>query len=294
MKSIVFSIKALISKFRPALLISSFAVLVVSLTSFSPNEIHYMRGVEFQVDVIDHRHSPAETSTMAALMAGRNLKIDILPSEDGRGSGEMIYRGDKREMIVTDDDEKAYYVFDEAAINKIKGQVQDTRSMMDNMMKNLTKEQREMLEKAQKDAGGSMPGMGPMIPKREVKRTGERAERNGYPCVRYDVLENDIKKEELWYTDWSNIEGGDIAKDAYSDMYDFYKEMLESLGDDFGDMNVLGEMDPKLGFPVVTRGFDDFGGLEDEGTLRSARRRTLDPDAFEPPSGYKRRSMFPN
>ena len=46
------------------------------------------------------------------------------------------------------------------------------------------------------------------------------------------------------------------------------------------------------GFPVVTREFGDDGSLEDESTLRSSQRRTLDPDAFEPPAGYKRRSMF--
>ncbi len=48
------------------------------------------------------------------------------------------------------------------------------------------------------------------------------------------------------------------------------------------------------GFPVVTREFDDYdGSLEGETALRSARRQTLDPDAFEPPKGYRLRSMGP-
>ena len=47
-----------------------------------------------------------------------------------------------------------------------------------------------------------------------------------------------------------------------------------------------------LGFPVVTRELGDDDSLEGESILRSARRQTLDPDAFEPPSGYKRREMF--
>ena len=46
------------------------------------------------------------------------------------------------------------------------------------------------------------------------------------------------------------------------------------------------------GFPVVTRDFTDDGSLESESSLHSARRQTLDPDAFEPPSGYKRQEMF--
>ena len=46
------------------------------------------------------------------------------------------------------------------------------------------------------------------------------------------------------------------------------------------------------GFPVVTSGLGADGSVEDESSLRSARRRTLDPADFEPPSGYKRRSML--
>jgi len=38
--------------------------------------------------------------------------------------------------------------------------------------------------------------------------------------------------------------------------------------------------------------FDDLGFLEDETLLRHRERRRLDPADFEPPAGYKRRSML--
>ena len=47
------------------------------------------------------------------------------------------------------------------------------------------------------------------------------------------------------------------------------------------------------GFPVVTSEFGEDGSLEGESALRSAKRQTIDPDAFEPPSGYKRQEMLP-
>ena len=55
-------------------------------------------------------------------------------------------------------------------------------------------------------------------------------------------------------------------------------------------VNLLQEVSLKLGdeFPDP---FDD-GFLDDELTLRESRRRTLDPADFEPPSGYKRRTML--
>lgn len=58
------------------------------------------------------------------------------------------------------------------------------------------------------------------------------------------------------------------------------------------DNNVFEHMKELGGFPVVTRDFADDGSLEGETALRSARRQTIDPDAFEPPSGYRRQEMF--
>ncbi len=58
------------------------------------------------------------------------------------------------------------------------------------------------------------------------------------------------------------------------------------------DDNVFEHMKELGGFPVVTRDFGDGGSLEGETALRSAKRQTIDPDAFEPPSGYKRQEMF--
>ena len=81
-------------------------------------------------------------------------------------------------------------------------------------------------------------------------------------------------------------------------MADFYRKLMDSIpnqgqgrGPGLGD-NVFAQLHDIDGFPVSTMDFDDDGSLESESNLRSAKRRTLDPDAFEPPSGYKRREMF--
>ena len=46
------------------------------------------------------------------------------------------------------------------------------------------------------------------------------------------------------------------------------------------------------GFPVVTRSFEG-GELDSETVLESVTERDLDPDAFEPPKGYRLRTMGP-
>ena len=138
----------------------------------------------------------------------------------------------------------------------------------------------------------------PSRPKTEVRRTGERANKGGYPAVKFEVLRGTAKVRELWTTDWNNIDGGDEAADAFRAMGAFFRAIMDSMatspgGGALGADNPWADMNFDNGFPVVINGFGEDGSLEDESNLRRTRRQRIDPDAFEPPSGYKRRSMGP-
>ena len=58
------------------------------------------------------------------------------------------------------------------------------------------------------------------------------------------------------------------------------------------DRNTIDIFSQIDGFPVVTRDFEG-GELESETVLESVTERDLDPDAFEPPKGYRLRTMGP-
>ena len=253
-------------------------------------------GVVYEIEVKDHEQSPPRTDSMEAAVEGKNIKMEILPDESGRGRGEMIFRGDRREMVVVDHDDKSYYVVDQATLGQLAGQVSSAMGAMQEALKNVPESERRKIEEMMKQRMPSA-AQAPERPKSELKKTGEKGTHAGYPCVKYEVLRDGRKIRELWVTDWGNVEGGEDVVDTFEDMADFFKELMDSIPD-FGQGGPSG--DPAFehmreigGFPVVTREFDEYdGSLEDESTLRSARRRTLDPDAFEPPSGYKRRSML--
>ena len=140
----------------------------------------------------------------------------------------------------------------------------------------------------------------PKRPSSEFRRSAERATKQGYPCVRYDVLRDGEKIRELWVTDWSNIKGGGDVVDAFKEMASFYDELLDSIGQKpgspggffSGDDNPIESFTRVDGFPVVTRSFEG-GELESESVLESVTERDLDPDAFEPPKGYRLRTMGP-
>ncbi len=215
----------------------------------------------------------------------------------------MIFRGDRGEngqVVVVDHDNKSYFVMDDAAIKGISGQVGMMQQRMQEVLKNLPKEQRDAIEKMHKQGGGpGMPfGGPPSRAKTEVRRTGERANKGGYPAVKFEVLRGTAKVRELWTTDWNNIDGGDEAADAFRAMGAFFRAIMDSMatspgGGALGADNPWADMNFDNGFPVVINGFGEDGGLEDESNLRRTRRQSIDPDAFEPPSGYKRMSMGP-
>ncbi len=250
-------------------------------------------GVVYEIEVKDHEQSPPKTESIQAAVEGRHLKMGI--ASKGKGAqGEMIFRGDR--MVVVDHEHRTYHVIDEAANGQIAGQLSEAERMMQEALKNVPEDKRAMVEQMMKQKLPSSTAT-PQRPESELKKTSERADKNGYPCVKYEVLRDGRKTRELWVTDWDNIEGGSDVVDAFEGMADFFREMMDSIPDmgggrGSGDDNVFEHMKELGGFPVVTRDFRDDGSLRGETTLRSSKRQTIDPDAFEPPSGYKRQEMF--
>ena len=253
-------------------------------------------GVVYEIEVKDHEQSPPKSEAIQAAVEGRHLKMGI--ASKGKGAqGEMIYRGDRREMVVVDHENRTYFVVDKEAIRQLAGQVNDAMSKMQEALENVPEDKRAMIEQMMKQR---MPNqqMRTKRPESELEKTSERATHNGYPCVKYEVLREGRKIRELWVTDWGNVEGGGDVVGAFEDMAAFFREMMDAIPNMGGgrgpaiDDNVFEHMKDLGGFPVVTKDFEDDGSLEGETALRSAKRLTLDPDAFEPPAGYKRQEMF--
>jgi hypothetical protein len=249
-------------------------------------------GVVYEIEVTDHGQSPPTSENIQASVEGRHLKMGVAGGQ-GR-QGDMIFRGEKREMVVVDHDEKSFFVMDPDALRAIAGQLGGAMAQMQEALKNVPEGQRAAVEKMMKER---MPQAAPKRPASELRKTSERSSQNGYPCVKYEVYRGGRKIREMWVTDWSNVEGGAEASDVFEDMADFFHEMMEALpnfgGGGGADDNVFEHLRDLNGFPVVTREFAEDGSLEGESSLRSASRRSIAPSEFEPPAGYKRQQMFP-
>ena len=264
------------------------SVAVLAITPLSA-------GVVFEIETKDHDSSPPRTESVAMLVEGRNLKSE--PGTGGKRSEmTMIYRGDRREMVVVDHDKKNYFVMDQEMMKKMADQMGQAMRQMQEALKNVPEGQRAMVEKMMKQR---MPAMkSPQRPASEVRKTAERAELHGYSCVKYEVLRGGRKIKDLWVTDWANVEGGSDVMGVFRDMAAFFSEMLESfssagpgLSQTAGD-TVFQHMNELDGFPVVTKDYGDDGSLKSESALHSAKQRAVDPAEFEPPAGYKRQKMM--
>lgn len=276
-----------------------FGTMAFMPTSEKENDDMYLRGMLLKLKTTDHTQSPAKTDDMEILAGDKYIMMEILATKRN-GKGKMMfngYKGKNGEIILTDDDRKEYYLMNDAFVERMKKSLNQSKAMMDQALKGLTKEQREMIEKAQRKSGNKMPGLSDMMKTQSkpiLNNTGKRATKNGYPCVKYDVLKDGVKIRELWVTDWSNVEGGGEINSAFKSMNDFINQIKDMFDGMPGASGPYEEMNMKNGFPVVTRNFNEYdGSLEDETVLESITERDLDPDAFEPPKGYRLRTMGP-
>ena len=249
-------------------------------------------GVVYEIDVTDHQQSPPKTESMQTAVEGRRLKLGV-PSGGENGNGEMIYHGDRKEMVWIDHDQKTYFVIFYSTMRELAKQINEAMAMMEQALANVPESQRSMVEEMMRKP---MPqAQKTERPKTELRMTGETAQHNGYPCVKYEVVREGQKIRELWVTDWTNVEGGAEAAELFYEMSEFFQEMLDSLpqfADSGGSDQAFEHMREMDGFPVITRELSDNGSIETESSLKSARSQNLDPNAFEPPSGYKRQEMF--
>jgi len=250
-------------------------------------------GVVFEVETKDHKSG--DSGHIQAFVAGENLKM-LITSGGNVESNEMIFRGDRREMVVVDHGNQSYLTIDEPMIKSIGEQLGDVEAKMLEALKNVPPEQRAMMEKMMK---GRMPpqSASPARPKVELRRTSESDTKNGYPCVKYEVTRDGRKTREIWVTQWDNVEGGAEAAAAFEAMAEFYAQMRDSMprfgADENKNDNPFEHMKEMNGFPILTYEYSSDGSLVGESALTSSTDRSVAPEEFEPPSGYSQRQMMP-
>src|SRR5690554_4974415 len=102
-------------------------------------------AVELKVETRDHSFAPPKSYFTDIVAEGRYLKLTI-PAVGDRDGGEMIFRADRREMVIIDHRDRSYMVMDTAAIRGLAAQLDQTRSQVEEALKNVPESQRASME----------------------------------------------------------------------------------------------------------------------------------------------------
>jgi hypothetical protein len=251
-------------------------------------------GVVVEMEIVEFAPDARKTGRIA--VEGQNLHM-TLASAAGDPETEMIFRGDRREMIAVDHGRRTYVVLDEATIERLSAQLNDAMSQMEAQLRNLPPEQRAMVEQMMRGRTGRGGAAAAPVAPAEVRATSERADQAGYPARKYEVVRDGRVRRELWVTEWGNVNGAGEFRQVFEAMAAFIETLMQALAQNpmLGGMMPAGNPFDNLaqvnGFPVVTIELDEAGDRVSETRLLSSRTETIAAAEFEPPADYTRQEI---
>ncbi len=239
-------------------------------------------GVVLELKTVYPPDSDREPSQHKLSIEGMNWKSEI----HGQDS---IFHGASGEMVMVNHRTRTYRVVDYEGLRQVLGKVQQQLEGFVNEVQELDPEKAAEVEKTlSQRLGHNLPEPSPS----EFRETGERADHQGFPCVRWDVFRDGEKVREVWVTDWDNVPGGPQIKEHIQHQADFFDKLFAPYGEVMGasmsgGLRKLVEYYPQVGgMPVVTRNFVD-GELESEEIVESVTEQELGAETFEPPKDYQ-------
>ena len=248
----------------------------------------------------------SSVSSSATASEGVSASTTVNESTDS----EMIYHADREEMVFVDHENKEYFIMSKKSLAEMAEGLGNVAGQMNDIMQqyyedaleqldaqDLSPQDRAAAEQALRSSFGmtNLPSANTASNPEifEVVNLGASSI-NGYPTTSYEIYLGGEKIKELGVTDWENLGAGAKTQATFESFLSFFDEIRNSFDEmGFGSSasdNFFEHITEIGGFPVVTKSFEG-GELEEESVLESVTERDLDPDAFEPPKGYRLRTM---
>jgi hypothetical protein len=203
-------------------------------------------------------------------------------------NGGLVFRGDKQILWILNAKEKSYTEMTEADAKALSEKVSQAMTQVQEAMKNVPPEQREMVEKMMK---GKLDV--PQEVKRTVKPTGEVKEINGFRCTGYTATRSDGSSAEVWTADLkaANIQPEDLG--VFKDLGSFMGSLMPQMGsfqEMIKDYEHPSDSDVP-GFPVLTIERDKGGHELRRAEVVSIGHDKVPETRFVVPSDYKKVKM---
>lgn len=220
------------------------------------------------------------TSEIRMLVEASRLRIDTR-GEDVDASMILRIEGDDYQMIMLDNRRKEYRAMDKKAMAEIEEKVSSAMAQMQEHLKNMTPEQRAMMEKLMgKKMGEMMAGGAPSEPPPLSYRETGTAAVHGRPCKKYDVFRGEEKVSELCAARPEALELGPEEMALFEKMRVVFEDMTKSLRRLPGmtRFQVDFAAKPVDGFPIQQVVFDEGRPATRFEFHEAARRNFSDAD----------------
>ena len=232
--------------------------------------------------------SPQPVTTKLRVESDR-VRIEM---EGTERSDVMIFRGDRQVMWMIDRKAKVYREMRKADVDRLGGRVNEIRAMMQEQLKNLSPERRQMVEKM---IESKMSGMGgaPQPAKTEYTKVAGGQEINQWTCDKYEGIHEGEKRREVWTT-----APGQLGLE----MSDF--NVMQQMGEFIKGLTQFGREAPFRVGSLAAQKEGDYSGVPvrqifyqggrptSKTEITEVRREDFDASLFELPEGYKKQEMM--
>lgn len=211
-----------------------------------------------------------------------------LETTDGAKRMGFVYLADSGVIRMINHSDQSYREMTEEEIERLMGGVNEQLAKFQEQMKNMSPQQREMMEKVM---GGRMAKMGALpgaqIEPINYRRGDGSTEIGGRPCDWYDGYRREKMVSQVCAADWSTF---DLAPSDFA-VFQRLAEFITKLAPQMADQIKFGAEDWEArggfpGIPLENKTFEN-GKAVQVSTLESVDRQMIDESVYAAPTDYR-------
>ncbi|MBU0677117.1 MAG: hypothetical protein KJ626_03295 [Verrucomicrobia bacterium] len=238
------------------------------------------------IEVEQRTPETGEVSKGTILLEGNSIRMDVQHPGHKNGVMSLLFQRQSRVLQSVDHVGRSYMTFDEFALGQMELTVKDMFKQMDTRLAELPESQKGMLKNMM---SRTMPKGGAAMAV-EIVPTKDEGITLGLETVRHEIIGSSGEKvNEVWLTDWKNVEATANDLSLFCDLAAFEEEMIRRLNNGPSSDTFLSHysrLREANGFPVMYRYFEN-GRIMTETAFTASATNFTDAAIFNIPEGYK-------
>jgi hypothetical protein len=232
--------------------------------------------------MVDQRSGQsADQTTMKMYLDKDRLRVENSGKEENQ---VIIYRQDKDLFWMLDLKKKTYMEITKADLDRMQEQINGASKQMEEAMKDMPAEQREMMAKMMK---GKMPAA---QAKTTYKKVASGQKINQWTCTQYEGESEGKKESDVWTTDPKSLGLTPEDFNVLKAMSKFWEGMAKSGTKFFKVEEGVPTEGHYSGVPVKTAYYSD-GKVSRTSEMQSLERQDFDAAKFDLPAGFAKEEM---